>query len=164
MHHPTDSITYHSLCYTRHESLAGTSNSSMGPPWRIDPKIHCIMSEQKRRKEMFYLTMHSTHFYSYMASDGEEKRPQRFSDENQSEICSGLVGKMWFSGTVPTWCTFILWNPDKTCLRVGGWVELSSWVWAICQYHYSLFILRAYLYTGNIVQLVGKVAGGIVIC
>ena len=32
--------TYHSLCYTSHGALAGTRNSPMGPPWRIDPMIH----------------------------------------------------------------------------------------------------------------------------
>ena len=51
----------------------------------IDPTIHHTMSERsyrgatsrssnvdirKKKKEMFYLTMHSTHFiYGYMASD-----------------------------------------------------------------------------------------------
>ena len=34
--HRQDS-TYHGLCYTSHGALAGTRNSSMGPPWRIDP-------------------------------------------------------------------------------------------------------------------------------
>ena len=32
MHHPTDRITYHSLCYTSRGALAGTRTSSMGPP------------------------------------------------------------------------------------------------------------------------------------
>ena len=32
--------TYHSLCYTSCGALAGTRNSSMGPPWGIDPAIH----------------------------------------------------------------------------------------------------------------------------
>ena len=31
--------TYHSLCYTSRGALAGTKNSSMGLPWRIDPTI-----------------------------------------------------------------------------------------------------------------------------
>ena len=31
MHHPTDRIA-HSLCYTSRGALAGTRNSSMGPP------------------------------------------------------------------------------------------------------------------------------------
>ena len=47
--------THYNLCYTSCGALAGIRNSSMGPPWR---------------KEMFYLTTHSTHFiYSYMASE-----------------------------------------------------------------------------------------------
>ena len=36
--------TYHSLCYTSRGALAGTRNSSMGPPWRIDPTTHRSMS------------------------------------------------------------------------------------------------------------------------
>ena len=36
--------TYHSLCYTSHEALAETRNSSMGPPWRNDPTTHRTMS------------------------------------------------------------------------------------------------------------------------
>ena len=37
--------TYHSLCYTSCGTLAGTRNSSMGPPSRIDPTTHRTMSE-----------------------------------------------------------------------------------------------------------------------
>ena len=42
--HRQDSI-YHSLCYTSRGALARTRNSSMGPPWRIDPTIQCTLSE-----------------------------------------------------------------------------------------------------------------------
>ena len=43
----------------------GTRNSSISPPCRIDPTALRMI-----RKEMFYLTTHSTHFiYGYMASD-----------------------------------------------------------------------------------------------
>ena len=38
-------ITYHGLYYTSHRALAGTRNSSMGPPRRIDPITHCIRSK-----------------------------------------------------------------------------------------------------------------------
>ena len=41
----TQDNTYHSLCYTSHGSLAGTNNSSMSPPWRIDPTTHHTISE-----------------------------------------------------------------------------------------------------------------------
>ena len=37
--------TYQSLCYTSRGSLVGARNSSMGPPWRIDPMTHRTMSE-----------------------------------------------------------------------------------------------------------------------
>ena len=43
--HRQDS-TYHSLCYTSCGALAGTKNSSMGPPWWIDPMTHRTMSER----------------------------------------------------------------------------------------------------------------------
>ena len=86
---------YHGLCYTSRGTLAGTRNSWMGPPRRIDPTTDRTMSERSyhgatsrssahrcitkparfcfydsRKREMFYLTTHSTHFiYGYMASD-----------------------------------------------------------------------------------------------
>ena len=41
--HRQDS-TYYSLCYTSRGTLAGTRNSSMGPPWRTDPTTNRIMS------------------------------------------------------------------------------------------------------------------------
>ena len=40
-----DSI-YHVIWYTSRGALAGTRNSSMGPPWRIDPTTHRTMSER----------------------------------------------------------------------------------------------------------------------
>ena len=36
--------TYHSLCYTSRGALAGTRNSSMGPPWGIELMTHHTMS------------------------------------------------------------------------------------------------------------------------
>ena len=42
--HRQDS-TYHGLCYTSREALAGTINSSMDPPQRIDLTTHRTMSE-----------------------------------------------------------------------------------------------------------------------
>ena len=73
----TQDGTYHNLCYTSCEALAGTRNSSMGPPWKFNPTIHHTMSEWPyhgatsrsyhnrvyREREMFSLTTHSTHFY-----------------------------------------------------------------------------------------------------
>ena len=38
--------TYHGLCYTSRGALAGTRNSSMVPPWRIDPTTNRTMSER----------------------------------------------------------------------------------------------------------------------
>ena len=38
--------TYHSICYTSHGALAGTRNSSIGPPWRIDPTKHRTISKR----------------------------------------------------------------------------------------------------------------------
>ena len=38
--------TYHDLCYTSRGAMAETRNSSMGPPWNIDPTTHRTMSER----------------------------------------------------------------------------------------------------------------------
>ena len=38
--------TYHGLCYTSRGALVRMRNSSMDPPWRIDPKTHLTMSER----------------------------------------------------------------------------------------------------------------------
>ena len=39
--------TYHDLCYTSRGALAGTRNSSMGPPrWRIDPTTHGTIANE----------------------------------------------------------------------------------------------------------------------
>ena len=38
--------TYHGLCYTSRGTLAGTRNSSMGPPGKIDPTTHRTVSER----------------------------------------------------------------------------------------------------------------------
>ena len=42
MHHPTDRIAH----TTTFGTPAGTRNSSMGPPWRIDPTTHRTMSKR----------------------------------------------------------------------------------------------------------------------
>ena len=38
--------TYHVLCYTSRGTLDGTRNSSMGPPWRIDPRTHRTIGDR----------------------------------------------------------------------------------------------------------------------
>ena len=37
--------TYHGLCYTSRWALAGTRNSSIIPPWRIDPWSNALTTE-----------------------------------------------------------------------------------------------------------------------
>ena len=49
--------TYHSLCYTSCGALAGTRNSSMGPPWRIDPLTHCTISKCSYLRATSHSTM-----------------------------------------------------------------------------------------------------------
>ena len=43
--HRQDS-TYHGLCYTSRGALAGTRNSLMGPPWRVNSMINRTMSKR----------------------------------------------------------------------------------------------------------------------
>ena len=54
--------TYHSLCYTSRGALAGTKNSSMGPPWRINPTTHHTMSKRSYHRA----TSHSLIWYQTM--------------------------------------------------------------------------------------------------
>ena len=46
MHHPTDRIAHTTAFVTPVGALTGTKNSSMGPPWRIDPTTYRTMSER----------------------------------------------------------------------------------------------------------------------
>ena len=49
--------TYHSLCYTSRGALAGRRNSSIGPPWGIDPTTHRTMSEHSYHGATSHSTM-----------------------------------------------------------------------------------------------------------
>ena len=46
--------TYHGLCYTSRGALDGMGNSSMDPPWRIDPTTHRTMSERSYHGAAFF--------------------------------------------------------------------------------------------------------------
>ena len=46
--------TYLSLCYTSRRAMAGTRNSSMGAPWRIDLMTHRTMSERSYHGATFH--------------------------------------------------------------------------------------------------------------
>ena len=46
MHNPTDRITSPGLCYSSRGALAGTRNSSLGSPRRIDSTTHRTISER----------------------------------------------------------------------------------------------------------------------
>ena len=50
--------TYHDLCYTSHGALAETRNSSMGPPWRIDP----TMQKEGRKCFLFNDALNTFYF------------------------------------------------------------------------------------------------------
>ena len=60
--------TYYGLCYTSREVLHGTRNSSMGPPWRIDPTTHRTMSERSyhRATSRSRITIKATVWYRKM--------------------------------------------------------------------------------------------------
>ena len=50
--HRQDS-TYHGICYISRGTLARTRNSSMGPPRRIDPTTHHILTECSYQEARF---------------------------------------------------------------------------------------------------------------
>ena len=86
--------TYHSLCYTSCGALAGTRNSSMGPPLRIAPwaKAHtmelhfaitshdfnmiieCLMTLQHKTKSAIGCQMILTSIF-FSRNDDEQNRP-----------------------------------------------------------------------------------------
>ena len=49
--------TYHNLCYISSGTLAETTNSSMGPPWRIDPTTHHTMNKLQAGMVYLHVTM-----------------------------------------------------------------------------------------------------------
>ena len=49
---------YHGLCYTSRGSLTRTRNSSMGPPWKIDPTILHLHLAPSRNACPFRKCMH----------------------------------------------------------------------------------------------------------
>ena len=62
----TQDNTYHGLGYISHAALAGTRNSSVVPPWGIDPKTHRTMSGRSTTTEL-HLTPWSCacHLYTF---------------------------------------------------------------------------------------------------
>ena len=69
MHHPTQDSTYHSLCYTHRGALAGTRNSSMGPPHEgsirrpIAPWANALTTELHLAPVYQWLHWYRTWFY-----------------------------------------------------------------------------------------------------
>ena len=61
MHHPRQNSPYHGHCYTSNGELSGMRNSSIGPPWRIDPTTHHTMSECSYHGATFRPTEGSIH-------------------------------------------------------------------------------------------------------
>ena len=57
--HRQDS-TYHGLCYTSRGALAGTRNSSMGPPHEGSIRPRSVIG--KEAKKEIFLTLYITHF------------------------------------------------------------------------------------------------------
>ena len=75
MHHPTDRITYHSLCYTNCEHWLKQETAqwvhherSIRQP--ITPWVPFFGTKHRKEGKEMYLTTHSTHFiYDYMVKD-----------------------------------------------------------------------------------------------
>ena len=64
---PRQHSTYHDRCYTSRRALAGTWNSSMDPPWRIDPTTHRMSRHYYRATfpSWCYLFMYNTHTHTH---------------------------------------------------------------------------------------------------
>ena len=47
----SDDPSHHGFCYISRGAMAGGRNSSMGPPWRIDPTTHHTMSKRSYHRD-----------------------------------------------------------------------------------------------------------------
>ena len=107
--------TYYGLCYTSRRELAGTRNSSMGPPWRIDVTIHRTMSEHSCHGATSRSPHNQLVHNSALASRKQEK-PKPNKDQLKSfyfkctksfDIISRLAnGKVTWSRTIQGFVLF----------------------------------------------------------
>ena len=79
--------TYHSLCYTSRAALAGTRNSSVGPPWRIDPTTHRTMSEHSYHGATSYSLVIERQLWDFLP-DGKYGMPPSDEDKTVNEPLS----------------------------------------------------------------------------
>ena len=68
--------TYHGLCYTSRGAQSRTRNSSMGPPWRIDPTTMSERSYHRTtsRSESFIWCLDANDFYT-QATNKKKTQP-----------------------------------------------------------------------------------------
>ena len=79
---PHDRITHNmAFVYTSREALAGMRNSSMGPPWRIDPTTHRTMSERS------YHRATSRSYLINVEAKPQNKENFKFCRNNVSNLC-----------------------------------------------------------------------------
>ena len=111
--------TYHSLCYTSRGALAGTRNSSMGPPWRINPTIHRTMSERSyhgatSRSLHNWMLYHRVTSRSHFNWDDHEMLRLSMSSSVNSLVWSELLSSInKISSSVP-----------KRFLATSNWSQL----------------------------------------
>ena len=87
---------YHGLCYTSREALAGTRNSSMDPPWRIDPKTHRTMSERSYHGATSRSHDRRGHDTRYIG-DTSKDTTRRYSESVQVIVDSTSISIKWTS-------------------------------------------------------------------
>ena len=108
--HRLDS-TYQGLCYTSHGALAGTSNSSIGPPWRINPTTHrtilhllmlvvvfllfCLKYTTNDNHEIFIFTQYAYVNYMQWLQCMHVGFPLVMSQARAAKSCSFLLISSW---------------------------------------------------------------------
>ena len=110
--HRQDS-TYHIPCYISRGALAGTRNSSMGPPWRIDPTTHRTMFER------------STTELQSLLDEVESRLLKRAGRARgtRSTVCRHRIGYRLCPITWPLLYTLLLPETGKFPFCMTGWPE-----------------------------------------
>ena len=110
--HRQDS-TYHGLCYTSHGALAGTRNSSLGPPhegsirWPIAPSTNVLTTEihlAPRRKSGCYIRKTSKRVCSTDVGRPLGPHGQRTVRGPRRNVILGSILATWELSTLSTTC------------------------------------------------------------
>ena len=108
--------TYHGLCYTSGEALAGTTNISMGSPWGIDPTNHRSMSG----RSFHWATSRSCHYPNHWSIELTRKWQQQYHipwlDRTEVHVSHMPACSSHVLSCDIDWYLTIPWHPTAVCV------------------------------------------------